>query len=123
MPTAEKKIMLVDDDEDIREAVSDTLTDEGFAVVALPDGAAGLNWLRTQPAPALVLLDWNMTPINGLQFMREVAKEPGWASIPIVLLTADGKAEEKVKLAPFAGYLAKPVNLDQLFEVIRRYCG
>jgi CheY-like chemotaxis protein len=122
MPSS-KTILVVDDDLDIREAVVDTLIDEGYEAVAVGDGAAGLDYLRDRPAPGLVLLDWNMTPMNGLDFMREVAKEPLWASVPIALLTADAKAEDKVKLASFVGYLRKPMKLPDLLGLVERYCG
>ena len=68
------------------------------------------------------MLDWNMTPMNGLQFMEQFIQVPKWARIPVVLLTADSKAEEKVKLAPFAGALRKPMAVNELLELSERYC-
>lgn len=118
-----RPIVIVDDDPDFREAVSDTLVDEGYRAVALADGLSALEYLRREPPPALILLDWNMTPLNGLQFMAEFAKDPRWAAIPVALLTADAKADEKVKLASFVGYLRKPTQLENLLELVQRYCS
>ncbi len=123
MKPASPQILVVDDDEDIREAVVDTLEEEGYSVAAVADGGAALAYLEAGPAPRLILLDWNMTPMNGSQFMAEFGKQPRWASIPVVLLTADARIEAQVKLAPFAACLRKPVKLDDLFSLAARYCA
>ena len=116
-------ILVVDDDEDIREAVVDTLGAEGYEAVAVADGSTALAYLHSKPAPKLILLDWNMTPMNGPQFMLEFAKQPRWSSIPIVLFTADAHIEAKVELAKFAACLRKPVKLEDLFRLMSRYCA
>jgi two-component system response regulator MprA len=120
LPT-DAPVLIVDDDLDVREALLDTLHYEGHPAVALPDGPKALEWLRRNAPPALVLLDWNMTPLNGGQVMAEVAKEPSWSSIPFILLTAAADAPEKAKTPGFAGYLKKPVDLAELFGVVERY--
>ena len=123
MPSTSKGVILVvDDDKDIREAVVDSLADEGYAAVALADAPSALTYLRQEPLPLLVLLDWNMTPMNAPQFMAEVAKEPAWSAIPVVLLTADARAEDKAKQAAFVGYLKKPVRLRDLVRFTQIYC-
>ena len=121
MPS-DKRVLLVDDDPDIREAIRDTLADEGYETIEARDGQEALDYLRSHPVPPLVLLDWNMTPVNGPQFMAEAAKDPALSKVPVVLLTADARALEQSK-AGFVGCLTKPVSLDALFEVVARYCG
>jgi CheY-like chemotaxis protein len=123
MPASKEPLLLVDDDPDIREALRDTVADEGYEVIEATNGQEALDYLRANHAPPLVLLDWNMSPVNGLQFMAETAKDPTLAKIPVVLLTADARAPEKSNAHGFAGYLVKPVNLDTLFAIIGRYCG
>lgn len=115
-------VLLVDDDADIREAIRDTLADEGYEIAEATSGLDALDYLRAHPPPPLILLDWNMAPMNGPQFMAEVAKDPALAKIPVVLLTADRRAPEKADGNGFAGYLMKPINLDSLFDVLRRHC-
>jgi two-component system response regulator FlrC len=114
-------VLIVDDDRDMREALLDTLQCEGHAAVGLADGPSALEWLRTHSAPRMVLLDWNMAPLNGGQVMTEVAKEPSWSTIPFVLLTAAADAAEKARACNFVGYLKKPVDLEQMFELVTRY--
>lgn len=123
MSPDKKSILIIDDDLDIREAIADTLVDEGYRAVALGDGASGLEYLRCEPAPGLILLDWNMTPMNGLQFMEQFQKNLEWASIPVALLTADARVEEKVLRASFIGYLRKPMQLSELLGLVGRHCS
>jgi two-component system chemotaxis response regulator CheY len=114
-------ILVVDDDDDVREAVVDTILDEGYQAVAVPDVPAALAYLRQEPLPRLVLLDWNMTPLNALHFMSAISQEPAWSAIPVVLLTADARASDKAAQAAFAGFLRKPVRLPELFRLAEQY--
>lgn len=123
MSTSKGSVLLVDDDPDIREAIRDTLADEGYQSIEVSNGKEALDYLHANPAPPLILLDWNMTPINGPQFMLELAKDPALARIPVILLTADAYASEKMKTAHFVGHLKKPVDLNALFAVVGQYCG
>lgn len=115
-------ILLVDDDADIREAMREALTDEDYEVSEAEDGGTALAFLQANPPPALILLDWNMAPMNAPQFMAEFIKVPAYATIPVILVTADMRVNDKVKLPGFVGYLMKPVTMDKLFAVIRTYC-
>ncbi|MDP2340059.1 MAG: response regulator [Deltaproteobacteria bacterium] len=121
MASPPKPVLVVDDDWDILEAMHDTLAVEGYDTVDVGDGQRALDYLRSHPPPGLVLLDWNMPRMNAQQFMAALARDPLPETPPIVLLTADAKIAEKG--AGYAGYLKKPVELDKLFETVRRYCG
>jgi two-component system chemotaxis response regulator CheY len=118
----ERPVLVVDDDADIREAIQDALEQEGYAVELARDGGEALAFLQGHPAPALILLDWNMAPMNAEQFMAEFSKEPRFAQVPVVLVTADVRANEKAQQG-FAGVLKKPMKLEALFEVVARHCG
>jgi two-component system chemotaxis response regulator CheY len=117
----ERPVLVVDDDADIREAIQDALEQEGYAVEVACDGGEALAFLAAHPAPALILLDWNMAPMNAEQFMAEFSKEPRLAQVPVVLVTADVRANEKAQHG-FAGVLKKPMKLEALFEVVARHC-
>ena len=113
-------ILVVDDDADVRSALRDTLEDEGYDVAEAAGGVAALAYLRSHPAPALIFLDWNMAPMNAPQFMEEFSKEPGLSQVPVVLITADMHANQKVKTGGYQDFLTKPLDLDQLFSVVSR---
>ena len=119
----EETILVVDDDADIREALRDTLEDAGYAVAEVTGGAEALAWLRSHPPPALIFLDWNMTPMNAPAFMAEFGVEKAFSHVPVVLITADMHIDAKVRSGPYRGYISKPVNLDTLFDVIGRLTG
>ncbi len=119
-----RRILIVDDDKDIREALLDTLIDEGHQAVAVADGPAALRYLRMQPKPpCLVFLDWNMAPMNGGEVMREIRDDPLLAPHRVVLLTADARLEEKAATPGFVGVLKKPLSVDELMEYVERHCA
>jgi two-component system response regulator FlrC len=116
-------VLVVDDDVDIREAVRDTLGDEGYETHMAADGQEALDYLRRHPRPPLILLDWNMAPMNGARFMAELGSDAALAAIPVVLLTADARAAAAAANRGFAGCLTKPVDLNVLFALVGRHCG
>jgi two-component system chemotaxis response regulator CheY len=115
-------VLVVEDDDDIRDAVGDALADGGYAFVLTSDGRAALDYLSSHPPPALVLLDWNMTPMNGEAVVAEATRDPALAGVPIVVVSADARVADLVRLPGVVGYLEKPIDLDALFEVVGRYC-
>lgn len=122
MPSTERLVLVVDDDADIREALREALEQDGYAVAEARDGSAALGYLRAHPAPPLILLDWNMAPMNGARFLEELARDPQLAAIPVVLLTADSRVDAKARPG-LAGHLIKPVELEVLFEVVAKFCS
>lgn len=120
---AKAPILIVDDDPDIREALLDTFHDEGHPAVALPDGPAALHYLRHQPKPCLMLLDWNMAPMNGGQVLAHMRAQPALAAVPVVLVTADMHAETKATTPGFVALLKKPVDVRALFDLVDAHCA
>jgi len=116
-------LILVEDDDAVRNAITEALTDEGHRVAAFADGAAALTFLHDHPATPLVLLDWNMVPMNGAAFMKEMAKDASLARIPVIVVTADLRVEEEASAAGATAFLRKPVHLETLLEVVVRHEG
>ena len=117
-PRDPQLVLVVDDDVDIRDALKDLLSDEGYRIAEAADGGAALDYLAANPLPSLILLDWNMAPVNGAQFMDEFIKRPIAARVPVVLVTADARVQHDPSDRRFAAQLRKPVPLDKLFAVI-----
>ncbi|HEU5055404.1 MAG TPA: response regulator [Kofleriaceae bacterium] len=117
------RVLVVDDDPDLREALSDVLTDEGYQVDCAADGLEGLEHLRTGERPCLILLDWMMPRCDGPQFCAAQRADPAIADIPVVVLTAEMRLPHTLSALPTADYLKKPVELSRLLEVVRRHCG
>ncbi len=123
MPARKGPVLVVDDDADMREAVRDTLSEEGYEAHVVAGGQEALAYLRAHPLPPLILLDWNMAPMNGARFMDELGSDSVLSSIPVVLLTADARAAANAAVRGFVGCLTKPVDLDVLFALVGQHCG
>ena len=115
-------VLIVDDDFDLRETLSDVLQDEGYTVVTAEDGLAAMEYLRSHAAPCMILLDWMMPRCNGAEFAQRQRAVPELSTIPVVLLTADERREEKLALTGARQYLSKPVSRAVLCSVVREIC-
>jgi CheY-like chemotaxis protein len=115
-----KTILVVEDDAATREALAMILAAEGFAAVGAANGQEALSRLRGDIHADLILLDLMMPIMDGWQFRREQARDPALASIPVVILSADGNVNQKAAALRSAGYLQKPVDPEELLQVIRR---
>lgn len=113
-------IMIVDDDEDIREALRTLLELEGYTVLSAANGREALELLSSSPSPGLILLDLMMPVMNGWEFKQAVAKIPAHASIPVVIVTAFPGSLESLNAT---GALIKPIDMDALVALARRFCA
>jgi CheY-like chemotaxis protein len=115
-------ILVVDDDDDVRESIRCVLAEEGYNVACASDGAEALDHLRTGSRPDLILLDMMMPRMDGSQFRAAQLEDPALATIPVVLVTADAHGQERIKTMGAFAYLKKPVRLEQLLEIVERFC-
>jgi two-component system, chemotaxis family, chemotaxis protein CheY len=114
---AAERILIVDDDESIRQIVRICLTDEGYEVSEAPNGQVALSVLR-EFTPSLILLDLRMPVMDGWEFARRYEKTPG-PRAPIVAFVAALNAEQDCADLDAAGILAKPFDLDDLLRAVR----
>ncbi len=116
-------VLVVDDDADIRESLSDVLTDEGYQVVTAVDGRDALVKLRGPGvAPCVILLDLMMPVMSGVEFYAEKQSDPKLSSIPVVIVSADGNV--RLKASSLGGeYIAKPVRIEQVLDAVQRHCA
>ena len=114
-------ILLVEDDFDVREALAETLRDEGYRVECAVDGEQALDYLRAGGKPGLILLDLMMPRMSGTEFRMVQKVDPQLADLPVVLISADGRMEEKARLLEADGALRKPIELDELLATIERF--
>jgi CheY-like chemotaxis protein len=118
----ERTILVVDDDDDIRDSLRAVLCDEGFQVELASDGLEALAFLHHHPRPCLILLDWMMPRCDGASFLSEREKDPALAGIPVILFSALTGLDADARRLAVAEYLKKPVDLDILIDTIERYC-
>ena len=118
-----KLILIVEDDFDLAELVSEILDAAGYRTAIAANGYEALAHLQTNDYPDLILLDMMMPVMDGWKFREEQRKVPALASIPVVTVTADGDARGKAASIQAAGYVAKPITIDSLLEQVERICG
>src|SRR5262245_171995 len=109
------KVLLVEDDADLREAVCEALADVGHDVLTAIDGSDGLSKLR-ESRPDVVVLDLMMPKLDGWQFRVEQRKDPVLATIPLVAISASGNATAAAIDAD--AFLRKPLDADVLCRAI-----
>jgi CheY-like chemotaxis protein len=113
-------ILIVDDDLDIRDALSDTLEDQGFEVVTAANGVEALKLLQTMAVPpSVILVDLMMPVLDGYGFLAERRKHPEIASIPVAVITA-GHGVDYHRLSDSTPVIAKPINVPKLFDLLRQ---
>ncbi len=110
-------VLLVEDDKDIRDAVSAVLEAEGYTVITAGNGQEALAALE-RGQPCVVLLDLMMPVMNGWDFMEEVKKTRRLADLPVVVVSAysERKAEGVRRV------LKKPLDVNQLLAAVADYC-
>ena len=111
------KILVVDDEPQIRRVLRATLSSEGYAIVEARDGEAALSEFRRE-RPDLVLLDMNMPGIDGLVTCRDIRAA---SSVPIIMLTVRSSEKDKVRSldAGADDYVTKPFSMEELLARIR----
>lgn len=124
-----KSILLVEDDQAIREEVADILETEGFHVTCAVNGREALLFLEKTPVeelPGCILLDLMMPVMTGRELLNEIFKKgrEHLSVIPVIVATAKGSP--KVELDDLESHIArirKPFDIDQLIEVVTGHCG
>nr|WP_229259329.1 hybrid sensor histidine kinase/response regulator [Duganella aceris] len=115
-----KQVLIVDDNARMREMLTRRLGGLGFATHAVAGGAAALAWLA-EHAPDLVLMDWDMPQLNGIETTRRLQADAARAGVPVVLMVTEFAREPVVQAAAQAGIrtcLAKPVSPAQLLDAV-----
>lgn len=114
-------VLVVDDDEDIRDTVRSLLELKGHRVATAADGAEGLERMRTGTPPRVVILDLMMPGMSGEEFRAVQLSDSALASIPVIVLSGAGRLTEKSTLAG-TEVVPKPIDLQTLFALVDRFC-
>jgi CheY-like chemotaxis protein len=122
-PQETKSIMIVEDDYDVRDALVQVLEYEGYRVASAANGQEAIDRLRDGLSPGLILLDLMMPVMDGRQFRARQMEDPSLAAIPVIIISADGRVDQKAAAMGVAAFLKKPIEVDSLLDLIARYCG
>jgi len=120
------KVLVVDDYATMRRIIKNLLNQIGFTdVEEAPDGATALQKLRTEGKYGLVISDWNMDPMTGLQLLKEIRADTKLKDMPFIMVTAESKTDNVVaaKQAGVNNYIVKPFNAETLKGKIQSVIG
>jgi CheY-like chemotaxis protein len=107
-----KRVLIVDDDDDVREVTQDVMERHGYEVIAVSSGAEALAFLDFE-TPGLVLLDLHMEDMTGWEVLGALKSQPRFARTQVVVVT--GSAE---RVSPPTRVLRKPFKIDALLELL-----
>ena len=110
------RVLVVEDDEEIRGNLVDILCDEGYAVAAVADGAQALEALASGPLPCTVLLDLQMPVVDGWNVLQRVRGDARLRDLKVIVLSASDAPEGETSLR-------KPAGMRALLEAVARSCA
>lgn len=117
------KILVVDDDEDIRGILGMILRARGHEIDEAEDGVAALEKLRGGERPGMMILDMMMPRLDGEGVVKALRNEPRLADLPVVVLSGHHSAREQAERLGAAGCLVKPIELTDLLGTVARVEG
>jgi CheY-like chemotaxis protein len=116
---ANETVLVVDDDPEVRESLTELLYQKGYSVLQAENGRKALDVLKEVPrAPCMVVLDLAMPVLDGREFLKHRAVDPALRHIPVVVVSANPEPIEP--LDGIEAYLQKPLEPDRLLEIIRK---
>jgi len=113
-------VLIVEDDDDLREMLAQLLSLEGFQAAAVTNGREALDYLREEDAPGVILLDLMMPVMDGWEFRRRQQADPALAAVPVIVLSALDQSRAGHVAAD--AVLKKPLDFDRLLALVRSYC-
>ena len=114
-----RSILIVEDEEGIRQGLKDLLELEGYTVFTAVNGEEGLRVLHKMERPCLILLDLLMPVMNGMEFLSAKGHDDMIAQIPVCIVSG---VADKPDMNGAVGFIKKPIDLEILLKFIKDYC-
>jgi two-component system, chemotaxis family, chemotaxis protein CheY len=117
-----KTIMIVDDSPTMLMSMEGMLSKAGLGVSKANSAEDALGILKSGGKPDLIITDLNMAAMNGIELIREVRRLPGFAFMPIVMLTTESQQQKRdeAKSAGATGWMVKPVQPQAMLQVVKQ---
>jgi CheY-like chemotaxis protein len=113
-------VLVVDDDQAIRETLCELLEDEGHHAVGAANGQEALDLIRADGRPCVILLDIMMPVMDGVAFRAQQLQDPNLRMIPVAVITAGGRGAGASMSAE--AVLPKPLRIESVLEIVDRFC-
>lgn len=114
--------MVVDDSRTIRRILTRTLRELGYQTIEAGNGLEAWNTLRANPYPVdLILLDWNMPEMTGIEFLRQLRAEPRYNTVKLMMVTTETQIEQMVEALEAGAneYVMKPFTREIIEDKLR----
>ena len=118
---AMKSILIVDDEFDVRAILELILGMQNYDVVTTPSALLALEKLALE-RPALILTDWMMPVMDGIEFCKRVRSNPAWRDVPIIMMSAASEPTDRND-GLWNAYLHKPLDMDDLLSAVEKVIG
>jgi len=116
---ANELVLIVEDNEKNRKLVRDVLTAKGYRIVETDNGEESIR-LAHEKKPALILMDFHLPGIDGIEALRRLRADPETRAIPVIAVTASAMTEDRQKImnAGFDGLQTKPIHVKQFVQAV-----
>jgi CheY-like chemotaxis protein len=119
----EANVLVVEDDKDIRRNLKRLLESEGYTVDLAENGQVALDFLAAAVRlPSVIILDLMMPVMDGFEFRRQQGQIERIAGIPVAIMTADGRIDEKRAATEASAAFKKPADVDEILRVVGHFC-
>lgn len=120
-----KNVLLIEDDDDVRNVLEELICEEGFEVEAVANGKEALDLLarESHELPAMILLDMKMPVMAANEFRERQKENLDFEKIPVIMMSADKAIEHKAHALGISEVLRKPFEVHELLSLLEKYCG
>ena len=118
--TEERRALIIEDDLDSQIIYRYALKEENFKVDAVSSGLSALKFLKENPVPDLILLDYSMPGMTGQEFMAKLRENPEWDTIRVILVSGWDDIKSKSIQVGADGFIKKPFSKTRLHDELER---
>ena len=119
-PPTHCPVLIVEDDDDLRDMMAQMLTIDGFNAATAANGREALEYLHSTGKPNVILLDLMMPVMDGWEFRRQQKADPELAPVPVIVLSA--LDPPRAATVDADAFLKKPLDFERLLELVRDHC-
>lgn len=120
-----QRVLIVDDDRDMRELLAEILSLEGISCLTAAGGNSAMHLLRTHESISLLVTDLRMAPCNGMELIRKIRDDSERASLPIIIVSGDADVRDAIDAMHLSvvDFLLKPIVTKQFVKLVKRELG
>ncbi|HET9878817.1 MAG TPA: response regulator [Candidatus Limnocylindria bacterium] len=120
---ADRSVLVVEDDPELRTIYQEVLSDGGFEVIAARDGVDALEILDGEWTPCVLLLDLRMPRMSGWELVARLRANDRWDHLPLIIVAAYYRIAEEAERLGAHAWLQKPIDLGRLVGIVEDACG